>query len=107
MNVKRFGLILILLFLFNCNSLKDEKLTWLQGAWAKSKDDNVSFIIEKDRIQYLEYEGNFTIKINDDKMTLYEDFVKLSEYHILLLTSDSLHLKTEEGNTIKYCKIPD
>lgn len=68
----------------------------LQGTWAPSKDENATFTIKGNTIQYFEEEGYFDLSLSKDVITLTEEGHHITYYKILKANRDSLVLVTDE-----------
>ena len=78
----------------------------MQGNWATSKNENVSFTIKKDSIYYLDYNGKYTITFKNNILEIKEENHLINKYTIVKISKDSLILKTD-SNILKYCKITE
>lgn len=99
MIIKKIILTSLVLIIFGCNeSQKKIKVDDLIGHWAPSENDDVSFTLKKNGvIEYFEKNTLYHYSINKNKLVITEEGQLLIDYEILLLSVDSLHLKTEEG----------
>ena len=79
-------------------------ISQLAGVWAENELENANFKIKGDSMYFLEYYDNPAyVKIkNDTLLTHYDGFITSDV--ILKLTSDSLWLLNEVGDTIKLYK---
>jgi hypothetical protein len=76
----------------------------LEGIWAESEDENANFWIKNDSMYFLEdYDNPSYIELRSDTLIAnYETFNTIDI--ILKLTTDSLYLLNEVGDTIKLYK---
>lgn len=95
---------IIFLFHLSCSGQKS-LLQKMQGAWAPSRDQNVSFVITKNTVFYPEDNGKLDFKLNRNTMKLSEEGHSIAKWVVIKVTSDSLFLKTEDLSIIKLVKI--
>ncbi len=89
-------------FIINKDSLNN-----LIGYWAESTEDDVSFSFNKEGvIKYFGYDDGYIYNyvVKEDVLIIKEGNHIISKYDIVKINSDSLNLKTETGEQIKYYK---
>ncbi|MBP1631114.1 MAG: hypothetical protein H6Q15_2007 [Bacteroidetes bacterium] len=84
----------------------DRDKSLLQGIWATSKEENASFIIEGNKIEYFEVEDtSFHYQLKDNIYIVMSNNDTISSYKVITLTKDSLVMMAKEGNIITLIKI--
>jgi len=97
---------LILLICVGCfHNQKQVNLNNFYGDWAESPEQNVSFTLKKNGvIKYFEDNDIYHYNIKNNELVIKEEGHLIAKYKILIITPDSLRLKTEEGNLIQLVK---
>ena len=94
------------LSLISCKS-PEIKVHELQGKWALSKYDNVSFSVENDSIYYPEYERKYNIKLSKNNLEVFEEGHSVNNFNVVKTSKDSLFLQLQNGKVEGYTKITD
>lgn len=110
-----YVLLIIQIFVFSCKSSVNQKVnketkqakkvinkTDLEGIWAKDENTNAAFYIKSDSMYFIEGEP-VSYKLSKDTLITYYDGLVTRDL-ILSLTSDSLILINEIGDTITLYK---
>jgi hypothetical protein len=106
----KFIYICVIASLLACKPNQEEvkyNLDDLIGYWAETAEDDVSFSFNKEGdIKYFDYNDGYDYKytIKDNILIIKEEEHIIAKYGIVKMTSDSLGLKTETGNTINLYK---
>lgn len=100
-NFVNFALV-IALTIISCSTGSDQLL----GNWALGKDENVEFtILENNQIKYFEDEYIYNYNVDNNILSISDSGQLVSSYQILKISEDSLVLRTENKNVLRYVKI--
>jgi hypothetical protein len=90
------------LSIFSCSKNSNQFL----GNWAFGKDENVEFtILENNQIKYLEDEYLYKYSVDNDILSISDSDQLISSFHVLKISNDSLVLRAENKNILRYIKI--
>ena len=96
------SLILWTILLTQCKSTFDIENAYAQitGAWAQKEDENVDFIISKDKIEYFDTGYFYNYKISNEEEFIITDSDKvILKFKIIKLSKDSLIIQSKnDGN---------
>jgi len=106
----KFIYIYVIFSLLACKPNQEEvkyNLEDLIGYWAETAEDDVSFRFNREGgIKYFDYNDGYDYKytIKGNILIIKEEEHIIAKYGIVKMTSDSLGLKTETGDTINLYK---
>ena len=105
--MKNVTLIILCFNLFFLSCIKtqpnniDEKLI---GNWATDENENVKFIITKNKLQDFEHLYSYDYEVKNNQLIVKDSIYTVASYDIKLLTKDSLILKNQNGIVSSYYK---
>ncbi len=92
-----------ILFFHSCvqnnTTIKKENLL---GNWALSEEENVEFIITKNKFKDFEHLYDYDYILDKNKLIVKDSTFTVARYIIEKASRDSLFLKTEKGDLLKY-----
>ena len=95
-------IIAISLAMIGCSKASDQLL----GNWTLGENENVEFtILEHNQIKYFEDEYIYNYNADNNILSVSDSGQLISSYQILKTSEDSLVLRTENKNILRYVKI--
>ena len=93
---------IIPLIAFSCS----KRFNHFVGSWALGKDENVEFTIsENNKIKYFEDDHVYEYIIDKNILKISDSGQFISSYQVLKISNDSLVLRAEKENILRYVKI--
>lgn len=94
--------ILVPLTIISCSISSNQFL----GNWAFGKDENVEFtILDNNQIKYFEDEYIYNYSVANNILSISDSGKLISSYQVMKVSNDSLVLKAENKNILRYVKI--